>query len=69
MFNFRHLRLEVLISLAKCLFKFGYEVHVFSWSVSKCPVTLAEAGKRRKAVVAKQTAYILQGLTTSNRQV
>jgi hypothetical protein len=28
MFNLCQLRLEMLISLAKCLFKFGYEVHI-----------------------------------------
>ena len=58
MFYFRHLHLEMLISLAKCLFKFGYEVHIFSWSVPKCSVTLAEASKRCKAVVAKPTAAL-----------
>jgi hypothetical protein len=30
MFNFREFRLEMLVSLAKCLFKFGYEVHISS---------------------------------------
>jgi hypothetical protein len=59
MFYFPHLHLEMLISLAKCLFKFGYEVHVFSWIVPKCSVTLAEASTRCKAVVAKPTTALL----------
>jgi hypothetical protein len=64
MFNLCQLRLQMLIPLAKCLFKFGYEVHVFSWSVPKCSVTLAEASKRYKAIVAKPTAALLTLETT-----
>jgi hypothetical protein len=59
MFNFRQLHLEMLISLPKCLFELGYEVHIFSWCVSKCSVTLAEGTKRCKVVVAKPTTALL----------
>ena len=59
MFNLRQLHLQLVVPLTKFLLKLVYEVHIFPRGVVKYSVTLAQATKRRKVVVAKPTAALL----------